>query len=355
MSVLTFNFHNLAGVQIESDDPGATRFFEAEYYPSAAPLPQDIKTVNLRWRKKWSLWPSDPEYHFHIHKTLARWSYRIELQEGGIDIDAFGNRIAVPMIHHMMVHPSLRYLCAKSNALMLHGSAVVVKDRSLVFTGTGGVGKTTISSLLLLHGGKNWKLHADDYAFLVKGPMSFSYMTRSHLYRDLIRWAPSMKTLLTPRERLHLEFFGRLREMTKDGIKWALRIDASRLWPDYSIAPNANLAAIILLARGNPDHPTLEKIDATKEIVEELVEMNFYEARHFIELYRKAFGDPETEKWLETWKDQERHILQQLLDETSLYQLELPSGGYVSDRYGKELVELLLPIAEADGEEKPYA
>jgi hypothetical protein len=348
MTILTFNFHNLLGVQIESDDPTALEFFKSEYRTSAAPLPSNTKLIRLKWTRSLSLKPSDMDFHFQKHKIFARWSYRIAWDEVGLSIEAVGNTFALPMVHHMLVHPGLRYLCTQKGALMLHGSAVVFQDQSLVFTGAGGAGKTTISSLLLKHGGKDWKLHADDYVFLKEGSQSFSYLTRSHLYRNQIGWIPAIKTMLSTRERLHLEFFGRLREITQDGIKWPLRIEASRLWPDHDVASHASLGAVILLSQGNLDQPSLKRIDITEQVVEDLLKVNFHEARHFIQLIRRDFGNEDFKHWLQNWREGERILLNRILRETALYRLELPFRQVASDQYGRELVDVLIPIACAD-------
>jgi hypothetical protein len=345
MSTFTYNFHQLVGVQIESDDPGLIRFFEAEYRPSAAPISQELSQVHLTWER--SNWPFIKDYHFQSHKLLARWAYRISFQENWIEIHALGNQLAIPMIHHMLLHPSLRYLCAQDGTLMLHSSAVVLNGKSLVFTGTGGTGKTTISSLILRHGGNECKLHADDYVFLSTGASSFSYMTRSHLYRGQIRWLPAIQKSLTLRERLHLEIFGRLRELSKDHIKWPLRADPSRLWPTHRIAPKADLGAIIVLNRDNVDRAILARIEPTEVVLQDLIKMNFYEARHFIQLVQKAYGEVYIKDWLEVWKEKERFLLERILDVTPLYRLDIPSSEKDGDRFGEALMAMLNPIVEA--------
>ena len=97
MSRTTFNFHDLAGVQISSTDPDAVRFFAEGYRSSKNSFSNEMKIVNLQWSKNLALRGSSSDYTFHVHKVLARWSYRIELQENRINIDALGNTTAIPM------------------------------------------------------------------------------------------------------------------------------------------------------------------------------------------------------------------------------------------------------------------
>jgi len=350
-NLLSFNFHNLVGLNVVSNDPFATRFFKLENQFSTGDFPRDLGLVNLHWERRRPTDGRKINYRSQFHKLLARWSYWIEITDKGIEIDAFGNRTAVPMVHHMLVHPSLRYLCARQKVMMMHGSAVVLGNKSVVFTGMGGTGKTTISSLILKHGGVDWKLHADDYVFLSTRPFSYAYITRAHLYRDQIRWIPFMKEFLTPGERLHLEFFGRLREISRDGLKWPLRITATRLWPEHVIAPKANLAAIILLKRGSDTHPILQKVSRNSEIVDSLIQMNFHEARHFIRLFETTLDLHDREKWLKEWKIAERGILEEILKKTALYELYLPHRRDVPKNYGEQLVEIVTPLCVSDATE----
>jgi hypothetical protein len=346
MNTSTYNFHNLAGIIIESSDLEASKFFQAEYQSLEGPLPSDLNVVHLKWRRNQSLIPSAPGYTIQIHKLLARWCYRIELQEDRITIDAQGSRTAIPMVHHMLLHPSLRYLCAQSGTLKLHGSSVVVNDRSLVFTGTGGTGKTTISSLLLKYGGVNWNLHADDYTFLREGPRTYSYLTRSHFYRDHLRWIPEIKDDLSLRERIHVEVFGLIRELLRDRVKWPLRLDAVRLWPEHILAPEAMLSGVIILEKGHAHSPKLLQIEATEEVIDELLDMNFFEARHFIKLLERISEEQAFDVWLDLWKEKERGLLQRILCETTLYRLDLPNIKQGDQQFGKDLVELLSPLIE---------
>ena len=87
-------------------------------------------------------------YTFHQHKLLARWGYRMQVSPERIELDVIGNRLSVPMVHHMLLHPSLRYLSARQGVLLLHAGAVSHLGKSLIFTGYGGAGKTTTTALV---------------------------------------------------------------------------------------------------------------------------------------------------------------------------------------------------------------
>jgi len=318
-----FNFHDLVAVEVKADRSEDLNFFAAEYHhhqtdKSLAGLPR----VTLRFRRL----PGLPDgYTFHQHKLLARWGYRIELSDERIEFDVIGNRLAVPMIHHMLLHPSLRYLSARGGVLMLHSGSVSYQGRSLIFTGYGGMGKTTTTSLLLAAGGAGWSPHGDDYIFLGPGPRSLAYMTRSHLYSDLLRWVPEVAGRLTLTERAHLEFFSSIRRWSGDRIKWALRLPMERLWPGRDLEKCAEPAAVIILKRGHStQRPGLQPLAENELPLDELIAMNFSEARHFLNLLEKRQAIADHSTWLQGWQEHERRLLQARLQEIPVYRLELP-------------------------------
>lgn len=344
---LAFDFHGLVGLRVESEEPRVARFFDAEYAFARGTPPGDAPAIKLRWGHDHFPWLPRRGYRQHVHKLLARWRYRLSFNASRSEIEVIGNRLAIPMVHHMLVHPFLRYHASYRDSLMLHAASVVCRGRSLVLTGTGGVGKTTTSSLLLESGGQAWQLHADDYVFIGPERTTRAYLTRSHLYLDLLEWLPEAGNRLTRRERLELEVFGRVRRMSKDRLKWPLRLAASRLWPGRSAALQASLAAIVILRRAPIDSPRLIEVPAPEFPIDELLAMNYHEARHFRRLVERAPGCPAPQGWWEAWRDRERAHLQALAASTPAFWLELPSHPEGVEGLGDVLVALLSPILRA--------
>lgn len=316
LSPLAFQFRNTATVEVWSDAPFVRSFFSVEYaFHRLDTSPAGLPLVFLDFR----LDSAAPENFTHYnHKVLARWDYRIGLQPGRVEIVVYGNRFAVPLVHHMLLHPSMRWLAAGGGTLLLHAGAVVKNGKSVIFTGEGGTGKTTITSLALANGG--WQVHADDYVFLRPGRVSQAYVTRSHLYLNLLRWVPQVAARLMPWERVQLEVLGRLRAWSREQIKWPVRIPPGRLWPDAPIAPEATPAAIVLLERG--DAPGLIPVDDLTGVADALVKMNFGEMRHFLMLLEKSRNLDQS--WLKVWRESETALLTKLVAEIPVYRLVLP-------------------------------
>lgn len=318
MKPLYFTFEKVAALQLNTDWPPAASFFAAEYAYHAAPnqapgLP--ILQVEI------SAHPQ-PGWTAHRHKGLAAWQYAIQFTPQRVTLQASGNRWGLPMIHHMLVHPSLRWLAANQGTLLLHAGGVVKNGSSILLTGEGGAGKTTTTSLALAAGG--WQIHADDYVFLRPQEGSRAYVTRSHLYLSLLRWVPQVAQTLSLRERLQLEFFGRARAWSGEGLKWPVRLPVTRLWPQTPVAAQAHPAALLLLERAEPlsGAARLTPLDDSEAAAQRLLKMNFGEARHFLSLLKKArvFSPG----WLQAWQDQELRLLRQLCQEIPLYRLSLP-------------------------------
>ena len=317
----SYDFHGLVGLRVQTESLFVADYFGAEYGPAAGGIPEELPVVVLRWTD--STLPRRPgsDYRLKIHKGLARWYYRLRFEPERILIEATGNRMAVSMVHHMLVHGCLRYLCSLHDDMMLHAAALGQGGHSLLFAGSGGVGKTTVSSILLDQGGPGWELHADDYVFLGSTGDTYSYPSRSHLYADYLKAVPSATNKLSAIQRVHLNVFGTVRRVSGDRIKWPLRFEPGLLWPERASTSHAQLQALLLLESGRAEEIDLEPISDSAALVDQLLQMNFYEARHTIELIEGYFSPS---GYPEQWQARERETLRQALEDAPAYRLSIP-------------------------------
>ena len=316
----SFDMHGLAGFSLLTDDRYTAEYFAAEYGFAQNQLANDIPIVELRWKESALPRSPGPGYRFHIHKAAARWYYRVELSESGVLIDGVGNRAAVPMVHHMLLHPALRWLASFRRVLMLHAACVALNGASLLISGAGGAGKTTTSSALLARGGPDWRLQGDDYVFVGPHGKSYSHETRAHLYLDLVRLFPELSERLTAAERAGLRVNWTMRRLSGNRIRVPVRVELDRLWPGRKPPKSTQPAALLLLRASNSNKPRLEPVTSNMEAIDELLRINFFEARHFIELVGGS-GD-----WLDAWKERERGLIADLTNRVPTYKLHLPRG-----------------------------
>jgi hypothetical protein len=320
MSSQSFDMHGLASFRLATDDRRAAEYFAAEYGFAHDQLANDVPIVELRWKESALPRSPGPGYRFHVHKAAARWYYRVELSEAGVLIEGVGNRAAVPMVHHMLLHPALRWLASYRGVLMLHAACVARNGDSLLISGAGGAGKTTTSSALLAKGGPEWRLLGDDYVFIGPNRKSYSHGTRAHLYQDLLRRFPEISDRLTAAERARLRVNWALRRLSGDRIKIPVRVELDRMWPDRKPPKSAQPAALLLLRPSNANQPRLEPTSSSLETVDELVSVNFHEARHFIKLVGGQGN------WLDAWKERERGLIADLVSRVPAFELHLPRG-----------------------------
>lgn len=331
-----FNFHDLVGLRLETENADAAEFFRAELSAHTGAVGDGLPRVELRWRHASLPRSPGPDYQQQVHKRLAHWHYRMELRDRTVEIDCVGNQLAVPMAWHMLVHPSMSFLVANQGNLMLHAAAVVREGKSLILTGKGGVGKTTTSSLLL-RDGADWKLHADDYVFLEPGSRSYSYATRAHAYVDLLRWLPGLRSKLTKAELLRLLFFGSIRALSGGRVKWPVRLEATRLWPDREMAHSARVGAILLVGERTEGAVRLRRLGPSDDPAGELLEVNFKERQHFSRLLRRFLGEPAADRILSDWRRRERGLLDRVVAENAVFELRIPKRASSDAQLGQQL------------------
>lgn len=314
-----FGMHGLSGFELTTDDSRAVEYFSAEYAFAQEQVAENIPIVELIWKGSALPRSSGDGYRFWIHKLAARWYYRIELSDSGVELDVIGNRTAISMVHHMMLHPSLRWLASQRRTLFLHAAGVARNGRSLLIGGFGGTGKTTTSSALLARGSPEWQLLGDDYVIIGPSGQSFSHATRAHVYLDLTRRFPELSKRLTGAERSQLRLNWTLRRISGDRIKLPVRVELDRMWPSRKLAVSAKPAAVLLLRTSNSKLPEVVPVSSSATAVDELLRNNFYEARHFIKLVGGG-------KWVDQWMERERELISHFISHVPAYELHLPRG-----------------------------
>ncbi|MGA9532514.1 MAG: hypothetical protein WBR18_07340, partial [Anaerolineales bacterium] len=201
----------------------------------------------------------------------------------------------------------------------------------------------------LAGGSPDWQLHSDDYTFVTVDGQTEAYLTRAHLYRDLLGWVPGVAQRLSSTQRLQLEFFGRLRRGSGQRLKWPVRFPLDGLWPQREPAAEAKLAGVFLLARTSESELKVSRLDDEKDVIDGLIKMNFDEARHYRTLLLEVFPGSQVDSLIEEWGSRERAVLQSVCREVPLFQLALPRASAPDSAMAAGIEAAVLSSIEAVG------
>ena len=96
-----------------------------------------------------------------------------------------------------------------------------------------------------------------------------------------------------------------------------------------------------MLDRADESEPVVQSIDDLPAICNDLLEMNFFEARHYLILVEKSNAVTDFEAWLDDWKQQEKDLLSQRIPEIPVKLLSLPNNTKPSKTANEKLVAKL--------------
>jgi hypothetical protein len=123
-----------------------------------------------------------------------------------------------------------------------------------------------------------------------------------------------------------------------------VRVSSGRLWEGYEIKDRAKLGALIILERAPIAEVEFSQLSGGEIPVDELLRMNFTEARHFIRLVQPFSGQGFDRGWLEEWKERESDLLRSYSRRSPVYRLRLPQDVSRKDGIGVRLLQLLEPV-----------
>jgi hypothetical protein len=121
-------------------------------------------------------------------------------------------------------------------------------------------------------------------------------------------------------------------------------LPVDRLWPEHQLAKAAIPAALLLLEKGNSNSLELKYIAPNEVPVSGLIEMNFSETRHFLNLVRKNQAVPNFPSWLAKWQTDEYALLEQRTKEIPVYLLKRPRDVETLSSFQDALIKKLLDL-----------
>lgn len=231
---------------------------------------------------------------------------------------------------------SFEFLMWWSDKARLHAGAVAKDDKAYVFTGEGGVGKSS-SVLKLLKEGYNYL--SDDWLIIGAGK-AFPFPKRIHIFdynlkdKEIAKrvlgykrlyYCPMCKLLeygskFSPHKYIRF-FFDRLRERTM------LTVGLHKIYPEAKVAPPSSISKVFLLERKKVDHDHIEvKKDITsKQLARKMAYYNMFEWSHmFKEYYHYIHLFGIRNKRIENRLDNNIKIMNETFGKCDLYRVILP-------------------------------
>ncbi len=319
MESVYFNFHDMVGICIRTGCMNALIFFKSQYKIYTVDSPPDhLPCVYLNFNRFRMPSYRSKGYTRHTHKFFASFDYKIRFTDRHI------HRISIPIVHHLLLHSCLRYLVSTCHGTMLHASAVFKEGRSILFTGPSGHGKTTSAAMIVSRSRNNWQFYSDDYVVCVSDSQSLSYDTPLHFYQNLIRCLPELGQRLTIWELLKIHLFGCIRQLTRQKIKWPVRVDSDRLWRTGTQDKKSTPVALMLMFPSATGQFKASFVKPDARMIKKLSDMNFHEVKEFLFLVQKSKIISDFNTWKNDWHNRETKNLTHMIKGIKIYRIECP-------------------------------
>jgi hypothetical protein len=192
----------------------------------------------------------------------------------------------------------IEFLIWWPDKVWLHAGAVEKNGKAYVFTGKGGVGKTSCVLNLLKEG---YNYLSDDWLIVGDGK-AFSLLRRIHIFDYNLRHKEIARKLLGHKRLLYilegklldygskfsphkyLKFvFDKLKERNM------LTVELHKIYPEAKVTSSSLISKVFLLERKKADCIEVKKDITPKELAQKMAYYNMYEWNHmFREYYRYA-------------------------------------------------------------------
>jgi hypothetical protein len=111
----------------------------------------------------------------------------------------------------------------------------------------------------------------------------------------------------------------------------------------------ARLGAVVMLRVRGGERLEIHRLTPDEALIQEILEMNFFEARYFRSLTRRYLGEQQAESEMRIWREQERQVLIELFRHAPVYRLRIPVGFGEDTGSARELLSELSAIAADNG------
>jgi hypothetical protein len=243
----------------------------------------------------------------------------------------------VELIKEYLIH-FCEFLMRWPDKTWLHAGAVEKNGKAYVFTGEGGVGKTSLV-LNLVRAGYNYL--SDDFLIINNVGVAFPFPRRVHIFDYNLNDGEIAKRILGSKRLYYIPIcklinvgvklspnryvkyaFEKLREWTM------LRIELSKLYPNCKIASPTPISKIFFLKREKIENVRVEKFSHDiKEFIRRIIFINMYEWGNCLREYYRYVCRFGINNWrIENKIQHDMNIFYDAFKKAEIYMMTIPEN-----------------------------
>lgn len=213
----------------------------------------------------------EPFWRKAMHSALKKvnWSYSSRIE------------MTTENITYNVIEPILHVYMLKNSQTFLHSSGVVSdSEDAILFTGWGGVGKSSACVQLVNHG--DWKYLADDVIIINANGEAYCYPKKVLLYGYNTEGNSNLEEKLLKNDLIN-RLSWNLRKKILGGAKVRRRISPALLFGRDKIGTKGKISKVFYLLRSNSGKSSAQEI-TSEEIAERSVSVIAYILKEFCEV-----------------------------------------------------------------------
>lgn len=213
----------------------------------------------------------EPFWRKAMHSALKKinWSYSSRIE------------MTTENITYNVIEPILHTYLLQKNQVFLHSSGVVSdSEEAILFTGWGGVGKSSACVQLVNHG--DWKYLADDVIIINANGEAYCYPKKILLYGYNTEGNSDLERTLLKNELIN-RLSWNLRKRVLGGAKVRRRISPALLFGHDKIGTKGKISNVFYLLRSNAERSSVREI-TSEEMAERSVSVIAYIFKQFYEV-----------------------------------------------------------------------
>lgn len=254
------------------------------------------------------------------HYKIAKWIIEINQIDDKISLKLKPNRVARLFITGFFVDFLIQYILTQKGYSIIHSSGLSREGNSILFSGRGGSGKTSIA-MHIIDSDNSFRFLGDDF-MIIKTGVSFPYITPLNLFSYNV--SPFLLKKFNRHQKITFKLKNYLHALSFGYAKFFTKLNPMDSFSE-SISTKSKISNIFLIIPTNKKETRSEFIDLSKEkaikfLINNLKLDSWYVPKYFIQ-YGFLYPD---DKFSQFWEKYEEQLYVNLPDDIIFKKIELP-------------------------------